>query len=469
MPAPSGPSDLDRFLAISLGIDGNSPIERALKIAEALHDAPAKAALLPRVGDMRGAITAHREAMADPRIHRVVLESLIQMLDRENDTTPEEAAAVRQDWWRAYGMSRPIAPYPNTRDPERPLRVGYVSSNFKHSSAGNCLEAVVLSHSDAVVPICYMTSPPSDWDPATWTFQARTTFVDVSGLSEAAFAQRVHDDEVDLLIDCMGFTYGNRLRAFAEHPAPLQFTGWGYATGTIHAMDGILLDPITAGNDQFSERVLHLPCVITYAAPVLGPPVAPAPTGPVTFGAFHCFIKINPDVLTVWRQILDRVPESRIVFKGKEYGEAALRERITNVLGAERCEFWPQTQHLAHLDSFRHIDLVLDPFPQTGGITTCEALHMGVPSVTWLGPRTIHRAAASILDAVGFQQGIATTQTQYIARAVDLVTTQRAWLSEQRPYWRQRLAESRVVKGYVAAAEAVFRHAWRQWCAQEQA
>lgn len=448
-------------------------MDRALKIAEAIDSPAMRAAILPRIGDMKGSIYWHRKTLETPGYqHRIVLESLIQMIDREGDTTIAEAAEVRREWWTRFGEGPFVSrrkPHPNDRDTERPLRVGYVSANFKHSSAGNCLEAIVLRHSDAVIPICYSTQSFSHADPVTWVFQALVECVDISKMSEPDFAERVRADKIDILVDCMGFTYGNRLQAFCERPAPIQATGWGYATGTIPAMDVIFLDKVTAGHDKFSERVVNLPCVISYVPPsMFCPDVQPAPTGPVTFGAFHCFIKINPTVLAAWRRILDRVPGSRIVFKGKEYGDAELQRRITDVLGA-RCEFWPTTRQLEHLDAFRRVDLVLDPWPQTGGITTCEALHMGVASVTLIGERTIQRAAAAILEAVGFKDGVTKTVDEYVDRAVDLVTHRRAWLAEQRMTFRERLKQSVICTGYVESAETVYRNEWRTWCANEYA
>lgn len=469
-PLPFVSSEVDQLLRSMAASHGLSPMARAVEIAESLDSALMRAALLPRIGDSAGAIHWHREAVKVAGPHqRAVFESLIQMVDREITTTPADARAIRAEWWTRYGAAIPARPQTQVdRDPERRLRVGYVSSNFKHSSAGNCLEALVLRHSEQIEAICYATSSPTVTDPLTWMWQAMAQYVDVSALSEADFAARVRADRVDILIDCMGFTSGNKLASFAARPAPIQLTGWGYATGTIPAMDAIVLDAITAGTDQFFERVVEAPCAITYAPPAMcGPDVQPQPTGPVTFGAFHCFIKINDDVLRVWRRILDRVPDARIVFKGKEYGEALLQQRIRAILG-ERCEFWPQSQQLEHLDAFRHLDLVLDPWPQTGGITTCEALHMGVPSVTWLGERTIQRAAASILDAVGFPQGITTSTDAYVDRAVALVTTQRPWLARLRPEWRGRLHASRIIAGYVPAVETLYRSLWRDWCAAQE-
>lgn len=459
-------------MAASLYIEGVSPMDRALKIAEAIDSASMRAALLPRIGDMKGSIYWHRKTLDHPVgvNPRVVLESLITMIDRDGDTTLDEARAVREEWWIKYGLPLVAQQRPHLNDwnPDRPLRVGYVTANAKHSSAGNCLEAVMLRHSEAVQPVCYNTNSAECDDPITLLFQLKTEFVNVATLTEAQLAERVRTDRIDILVDCMGFIYGNRLGTFCERPAPIQATGWGYATGAVPALDVIFLDAITAGADRFFERVVNMPCVISYVPPAMFcPPVQPRLTETVTFGALHSFIKINPEVLAVWRRILDRVPRSQIVFKGKEYGEASLRASISSQLGG-RCVFLPQSQQMTHYDTFNTIDLVLDPWPQTGAITTCEALHMGATSVTLMGERTIQRAAASILDAVGFSQGIATTVDGYIDRAVDLVTTQRAWLTAQRSTWRERLAQSRVCAGYVPAVEQTYRDLWRARCAEEQ-
>lgn len=472
-PYPFVSAEFDRFMEASLLIEGVSPMDRALKIAEAIDSASMRASLLPRIGDMKGSIYWHRKTLENPKglNARVVLESLISMVDRDGDTTVDQAYDVRREWWQAHGL--PLVakqrPHTNDRDPERPLRVGYVSANFKHSSAGNCLEAIVLRHSDAVQPVCYNTNRAEFDDPITQLFQLKTEFVNVAHLSESDLAARMRADRIDIGLDCMGFTYGNRLGAFCERPAPIQATGWGYATGTIPAMDLILLDPVTAGADRFAERIVHLPCVISYTWPAMWcPDVNPRLTEAVNFGALHCFIKINPDVLSAWRRILDRVPGSVITFKGKEYGEASLRASIDQQLGG-RCVFLPQSQQMEHLDTFNAIDVVLDPWPQTGGITTCEALLMGVPSVTLLGPRTIQRAAAAILTAVGFEDGITTNVDAYVDRVVELVTTRRAWLTAQRGTFRERLQQSPICSGYVDEVEATFRDEWRQWCATAQA
>lgn len=472
-PYPFVSAEFDRFMEASLYIEGVSPMDRALKIAEAIDSASMRASLLPRIGDMKGSIYWHRKTLENPvgLNARVVLESLISMIDREGDTTIAEAAAVRREWWERHGLGPFFKrrPHTNDRDTERPLRVGYVSANFKHSSAGNCLEAIVLRHSDSVQPVCYNTNRPEFDDPITHLFQLKTEFVNVAHLSEAQLAERVRADKIDILIDCMGFTYGNRLGAFCERPAPIQATGWGYATGTVPAMDVIFLDKVTAGLDKFSERVVNMPCVITYAWPAMWcPEVKPRLAETVNFGALHCFIKINTEVLAAWKRILDRVPGSIITFKGKEYGEASLRASIERQLDG-RCVFLPQSQQMEHLDTFNTIDLVLDPWPQTGGITTCEALHMGVPSVTLLGERTIQRAAAAILEAVGFKDGVTKAVDEYVDRAVDLVTHRRAWLAEQRMTFRERLKQSVICTGYVEAAEAVYRDLWRTWCANEYA
>lgn len=467
-PYPFVSAEFDRFMEASLYIEGVSPMDRALKIAEAIGSASMRASLLPRIGDMKGSIYWHRKTLEHPEglNARVVLESLISMIDRDGDTTIDEAADIRREWWQAHGL--PLVakqrPHTNDRNPDRPLRVGYVSANFKHSSAGNCLEAIVLRHSEAVQPVCYNTNRAEFDDPITQVFQLQTEFVNVAGLSEAELAARVRADRIDILIDCMGFTYGNRLGTFCERPAPIQATGWGYATGTVPAMDVILLDPITAGADRFAERVANLPCVISYAWPAMWcPDVRPRLTPTVNFGALHCFIKINPEVLAAWRRILDRVPGSVVTFKGKEYGEASLRASIEAQLGG-RCVFLPQSQQMEHLDTFNTIDLVLDPWPQTGGITTCEALQMGVPSVTLMGPRTIQRAAAAILDLVGFHEGLTATVDAYVDRAVELVTTRREWLTGQRFTLRDRLQTSKICRGYPEAVETLFRKLWRRWC-----
>jgi predicted O-linked N-acetylglucosamine transferase (SPINDLY family) len=276
-------------------------------------------------------------------------------------------------------------------------------------------------------------------------------------------------------VDLSGYTAGNRLLSFAFKPAPLQITAWGYATGVgWPAMDYLFADPVVATpamRKRLPERVVDLPCVISFFPRPDLPEATPLPclTDGPTFGVFQRALKVNSDTLQVWTKILKQTPESTILFKGQDYTPAIREWIVSEMFPVQRqIHFETGTTHKDHQLWYQTVDLSLDPWPQTGGVSTMESSWMHVPVLTLLGDRVIQRTSASINTVLGFPELIATSKKQYIQTAMELVTTKRERLAEMRASLRDRMKASPILNPhYRDTVEGVYRSLWREWCAKQ--
>ncbi len=422
------------------------------------------------------AIAAYRQALVyDPNM----LEShnnLIMLLDCHPQEV-NDAQQARQVWWTQHGahLYAQREPHRNSRDPERPLRVAYVGGDFRQHSAAAVFGPIIAGHQEStegIHAVCYSTLPTSLYDPVTRGFQSWTEFHDISGWTDVQLCQHIRQTNVDILIDLAGYTARNRLPAFCRKPAPIQITAWGYATGVgwPAAMDYLFADPVVLPADKrsgFSERIVDLPCVLGYFGPTAGEATPlPCLTQPPTFGAFHRPGKINASVLRLWAQVLQAVPGSRLLCKGPGFTPALQAWMETEMPGCtKRLVFLEETFHGEHLEAYGQVDVVLDCFPQTGGVTTMEAAYMGCPTITLMGSHVIQRTTASVNTVLGLTDFNAVDRADYVTKAKDWVLRRSGELATIRAGLRARLSASPICAGYGPRVEAVYRELWRDWCA----
>ena len=431
-------------------------------------------------GRLRDAMTRYERALALKPEEASVHSNLIFTLDLiEPAVDLATQQAERRRWSRLHAA--PIAQeaavaHDNRPDPERRLRVGYVSADFRRHSASAIFGAVLFSHDPArIETVCYTNSRLEDDHTARFR-SAAALWQPVSGLPDREMADLVRADGIDILVDLSGHTAGNRLTVFALKPAPVQVTAWGHATGTgLAAIDAFFTDPVhvpAADRPLFAEEPVDLPCLICYDPPPDAPPVTPGPGREgVSFGCFNRVSKLGDRALSTWSRILAACPGSRLVLKA-----AALSDASTRALLAGRCRSWgiaeerllllggtPQTEHLA---AHAEVDIALDPFPHNGGTSTLEALWMGVPVLTVAGTTSVSRMGPAILTALGLSDWIATDLDDCVARARALAAD-RPRLAALRRELRPRLAASPVGDRvrYTRAVEARYRVLWRRWCA----
>ncbi|MBM3556128.1 MAG: tetratricopeptide repeat protein [Alphaproteobacteria bacterium] len=395
-------------------------------------------------------------------------------------TDPREAHAVRRAWAARFAdpLMPPILDHPNRRDPEKRLRVGYVSSDFRRHSAAFIFGALIAHHDKARFEvICYSGTTTPD-DMTEEIKRQADHWRETAGMDDAAVAAKVREDGVDILVDLAGHSAGGRLGVFARKPAPVQVTGWGYGLGTgLMTIDYVMLaasavpplDP-----PPFSEKPWILPVSLAYHAPKDAPEVAPPPclaTGRVTFGCFNRATKLSRQSLDVFAEILATTPGSRLIIKdisfndvgAKERVEAAFRERD---IDPARIEVLGWTPHFDHLATYGRVDLMLDPFPHGGGTSFLDALWMGVPVLTLQGLTVQARNGATLARMVGLDDLVVENTGAYVEAA-------RGWASRPtdlaalRPVLRQRVARSPIGDSvaYARAADAAFRAMWRRWCA----
>jgi protein O-GlcNAc transferase len=433
---------------------------------------------LQRLGQLPAAVAAYRQSLSLAPDRPAVHSGLIFALDLL-EGAEAEGLDERKHWNARFGRPCHVASHTNDPDPDRPLRVGYVSADFLGHSARFITLPIVQSHDPArVTTVCYsgVTAP----DAITAQFQAAAgLWRDVARLSDDELEALIRADGIDVLVDLSGHSAGNRLPVFARRPAPVQVTAWGYATGTgLDAMDYFLADPIVVPPEArrtYTEDVIDLPNVVCYAPPQDVPPVAPAPVtarGYITFGAFNRLAKVSAGSVEAWARALQAVPDARLIVKTGSQDSYEARHRLHDDLVAlgvarERVEVRGGTSQLEHLAAHADIDLMLDTFPHVGGITTLEAFLMGVPTVTLLGERVAGRLTASFLATLGLDGFVARTLDEYVAIAAGLAGRSE-WLASQRPTFRDRLLTSVIgdARRYTAAVEDVFHALWRRWCEQ---
>ena len=277
-----------------------------------------------------------------------------------------------------------------------------------------------------------------------------------------------------------GHTGYNRLLVFARKPAPIQVTAWGEPTGTgLKTMDYLLSDPVLvpAGERELLvEKVVDLPNFLGFWAPEPLPepgPLSALARDYVTLGSFNRLDKIQDPVVRTWAKILNAIPTARIVLKNRRFGDAAQTDRIAALfaqdgIARERIKFLAAATRLDHFSAYSGIDLALDTFPHGGGMTTLDALWMGVPVVTAPGRTISSRLAAASLTAAGLTDFIAPGLESYVEFAIAKASNLSA-LADLRATLRARVADSAFgdPQRYARAVEAAFRKMWQRWCASQ--
>ena len=370
----------------------------------------------------------------------------------------------------------------NNPDPDRTLRIGYVSGDFRRHSVMYFLEPILRHHDRSAFDVfCYSTCAWAD-QVTDRLRQCASQFRDIAALDDEAAAALVRSDAIDILVDLSGHMSGGRLLVFARKPAPVQVSYLGYpSTTAMSAIDyritDAAADPPGMTDAYFSERLLRLPqTFLCYGPPSDAPDVAPPPfeiDDRVTFGSFNMLAKLTPQTIAAWARILAAVSGSRLLLKCGPLGSAPTATRITAAfaghgIAADRLILMGHIDsHSEHLAAYGRIDIALDSFPYNGATTTCEAMWMGVPVVALAGETHHARVGVSLLTAVGLPELIAHDIDDYVRLAVELAQD-RGRLTRLRREMRPRMAQSALTDGgrFSGSLEAVYRRIWREWCAR---
>ena len=366
----------------------------------------------------------------------------------------------------------------NDRTPDRRLRIGYVSGQFRNHAVNFFTEPILASHDHAEFEVfCYASvAKPDD---ATERLRGYADhWHDCLQLTDEEAAQKIREDRIDILVDLAAHIGENRLTIFAHKPAPIQVTYIGYQNTTgMQAMDYRLTDahadPPGQTDAYYTETLVRLPrCFFVYRpsddAPSMGPPPA-VENGYVTFGSFNHFSKVTPAVLAAWARLLLAVPNSRLtVLTGvtdslRRYVEETFAEHGVE---KQRVQLIHGRPHRPYLEAVSRVDIALDPFPFNGHTTTCDALWQGVPVVTLAGDRYASRFGSSAHVNLGIEDLIAASEEQYIEIASRLALDAPR-LNQLRATLRERMRNSPLLdfEGFTRNLEAAYRKMWLDHCA----
>jgi predicted O-linked N-acetylglucosamine transferase (SPINDLY family) len=432
-------------------------------------------------GRVEEADAAYRQALAIEPGMAVARSNLLLCQHYRPGTSLARLADDHAEWNRRHAapLAGDLLPHANRRDPDRVLRLGLVSADFRRHPVGYFLVRPLESLPRAECRVyCYSTGFRSD--PLTARIQAAAdVWRPLPGMSDERLAQQIRDDQIDILFDLAGHTAHNRLLTFARKPAPIQITWMGYVGTTgLSAMDYILADRYEIPPQSevyYCERVLRMPDgYVCYDPPADAPGVSPLPAleqGSVCFASFNNPAKITPQVIAVWAAILKRVPGSRLVLTFRGLDRPAVAERFLALFAAEgiepsRVELSGWSTHLELLAQYQRVDLALDPWPYNGGLTTCEALWMGVPVVTCPGETFAGRHALAHLSNVGLTETIAADLAEYADLAVTLAGDLPR-LAAIRSRLRSQMAAGPLCDGprFAAQLMRLLRGVWKEWVA----
>ena len=425
-----------------------------------------------RVDDAFAAYEAARRAAPE---FRPAFSNLLALTKLSVRHTPQEifalhrafAARYEREWQAGY------VPPTNAPDPERGLRIGYVSPDC-HTALPAFIEPVLRSHDRTRFTVfAYFNNPqPTETLERLGVVTARV----MKGADDESVAQWIRDDGIDVLIDIAGHTGHNRLGVFGRKPAPVQVTWLDYLNTTgLDAIDYRLTDAVSdpPGNDALhSETLVRLAPAQWCWNPPAGEPLPTAlpmlAAGHPTLGSFNNGSKLTDETLALWSRLLAAIPHARLLIVGVPDGSAQARVRAAFGAAADRVRIAARLDRDAFRQAAATIDIALDPRPFSGATTTLEMLWQGAPVVTWPGATSPSRSTASLNSALGLADWIARDEDDYIA-IVSRALADPAALANLRRELPARLRASPLcdAAAFTRRLEAALLDGWRRWCARK--
>jgi protein O-GlcNAc transferase len=437
------------------------------------------------------AIAILRDGARDHPNHAGLLINYAVALNYAHGIDPAEVRAVHHHYGRVLmGLPGQVqTQWPNSRDPDRCLRIGLVSPDFFEHSVAYFARPIVegLDRRQFLVHL-YSTGGRPD-NMTRRLQQAADVWRDHSRSTDAQLLEALRADQIDVLVELSGLTLGNRMAALRLRGAPVQVTYCGYPNTTgVPSIDYRIVDSLTdplngIGAEAMAvEKLVRLdPCFLCYSPPDdvpsavvhagwLDPPAAPSRDF-ITFGSFNSIKKVTPHLLSVWARLLHEVPRARLVIKSQGLETPRARGPILNAFRQQgipefRVDLWERIQHKGdHLSAYAAIDIALDAFPYNGTTTTCESMWMGVPVVTLVGDLHASRVGLSLLSAIGLGELAAATEDDYIRVAATLANDPPR-LASLKQDLRHRMSTSVLCDraGFAAKFGGALRSMWHTYC-----
>ncbi len=429
------------------------------------------------IGQLDQSLDSYRKSISlDPTLNTAHSNLLLTLL-YSSKTTPELLAEESQKYDEQFGKAGDrFTSYDNLIDPNRKLRIGYISPDFRNHPVGRFMLPLVRRHDKLQFEIfCYAFE--SEPDEMQAQFQSSADhWRQINTLNDNQLCDLIRADQIDILVDLSLHLANNRLLVFARHPAPVQLSFAGYPGSTgLSAIDYHLTDPYLEPPGMFdklwSDSAYRLPH--TFWCDDLDQPLPdvsqlPAKSnGFITFGSLNNFCKVNADVLDAWIKILSEIPDSRFIMLAPE---SSARNSITDIfqsagISPDRIEFVGKLPREEYLKVYNRIDIGLDSFPYNGHATSFDALVMGVPVVTLVGKTIVGRAGLSLLTNLQLTDLIAFNTDDYVKIAAQLADNLDR-LETIRCNLRKELRNSPLGKidSFTQDIESAYRTFWQNWC-----
>jgi len=436
--------------------------------------------VLVQAGRTEEAAVFFRKALEiDPNLNIAHINLIFVMVLLES-ARPEEVYAEHVAWAKIHAdpLLAQAKPHNNSRDPERRLRLGYLSADFRQHALSYFIEPALARHDSVAFEVfCYHSGRIVD-DVTRRLARHVDHWHEIIDLDDEQAAELIRREGIDILVDLSGHLRDNRLMVCARKPAPIQLTYLAYPNTTgMSAMDYRITDPVCdppgATERFYRETLVRLPrCMWCYQPRADMPAVFMSPaqkSGRVTFASMNGVSKVTTRMLSLWGRILGEVPGSHIVLTTvPEQGRARIRDVLAQAgVAAERISMHDRVPTKDFWAFYAGIDIMLDTFPMNGGTTTCEALWLGVPVITRSGDIFQSRAGLSILGSLGLDDLVAGSDEGYVRIAVDLARDS-ARLAALRAGLRERMRASPLTdaRGYARDLESAYRGIWRKWCSR---
>lgn len=481
------PDSLDACTKLAVALMQQDRLDEALQqAAQARRLAPGAASVynvlglvFMAMGQLDQSAQAFRQALTLDAQSAASFSGLLFCLLHDERVTPQDCWAAHRAF--AQRFEQPLRAgwhaHTNARDPDRPLKLGFVSGDLRHHPVAHFIAPVWAALDPAKVEL-WVYSNHNQIDAVTqrlrgWAHHWRQ----VADLSDEALAQTIRGDGVDVLIDLSGHTAHHRLLTLARKPAPVQATWIGYpGTTGLSAVDYLICDGLNAPPGLFehyyAECFARLPSSGTFEPHGSAPPVNDLPAlthGYVTFASFNRPGKLGESVIQAWSQVLRRMPDARLLLC--PVGDSALVRSLSERFGSygvapQRLIFKPKMPMADYLTLHHEVDLLLDTWPYTGGTTTNHALWMGVPVVTLRGPSRAHCQSAAALGRLGLHEWVADDVLAFVEMALNRAQDLQG-LAQLRAGLRHRCRQSPLRQASTVARglEAAVRIMWHRWCA----
>jgi predicted O-linked N-acetylglucosamine transferase (SPINDLY family) len=436
------------------------------------------------IGRMSDAIHHIQKVIEIEPDSRVAHSNFLLYLNYCPEITSKELFQHHVKWGKTFPLSsKKNQIFSNYPDPHRPLRIGYISPDFRGHSVGYFIEPALIHYNVKELEV-YCYAHVSKPDQTTETIQKRVKrFLFVHELDDRALAKQIQSDGIDILVDLAGYTANSRVLVMTFHPAPIQITYLGYPTTTglkhiDYRLTDLVVDP-EGVSDKFHTETLIRVEPHFFCFPPLGNnvPISRLPAldrKKLTFGAFHNTSKISDAVIRLWADILNQLPDASLMLQAAAYDDPDIVRYFQSCFEShgvsnKRTRFIGTLPFDHYLRRHHHIDIMLDTFPWTGHTTSCHALWMGIPTLTLEGNRHSSRIGTCLMKALGLDDWVAKDHQSFIKKAIDFSKDLES-LNTIRTTMRKRILESSISnkKTYARALENTFRNVWCKWCEKQR-